>query len=81
VGLNDNQQEDKIMVVTWKNLNKRQKRHLREMNINSLEAFKANHVAQERMRAENGHNPVIEPCWECKFIARDLGLLDTHEGS
>jgi hypothetical protein len=58
----------------WKDLNKKQRRHLREMKINSLSAFKANHAAQERMRAENNHNPVIEPCWTCKGIAQDLGL-------
>ena len=59
--------------MKWKDLNEKQKKHLREVGITTLTQFKSMVQAQERMRKEN---PKIEPCWDCKFLARKLGLID-----
>jgi hypothetical protein len=56
----------------FKDLSKKEKKHLRETGVRTLRQFKAVAVEQAKWRKEN---PLIEPCWECKRIAQKLGLL------
>ena len=58
-------------MATFKSLTKTEMKHLRSQDIHTLREFKATADAHVRMRAEN---PNIEPCYECKNIARKLNL-------
>ena len=49
-------------------------RHIREMGCRTLAAFKRTAEQQKHQRIENDFDPRIEPCWECRGIARKLGL-------
>ena len=51
-------------------LTKKEQKHLTEMKISSLRAFKELRSAQVDMRGKNK----TEPCFECKAIAIKLGL-------
>lgn len=62
-------------IPKWqKLLTAKERKHLREMDAGTLAAFRRTAAEQARMRRSNGGYPVIEPCWECKFIARKLGI-------
>jgi hypothetical protein len=58
-------------MATFKSLSKTEMKHLRSQEMTTLKQFKATADAHVRMRAEN---PQIEPCYECKNIARKLGV-------
>ena len=51
-------------------LSKKEQAHLSEMGINSVESLKRTREEQIRQRETSP----IEPCFECKAIARKLGL-------
>ena len=59
-------------------LTKKEQKHLSEMGINSMSVFLITRKDQIKMRAEGdakGHTPgIAEPCFECKEIARKLGV-------
>lgn len=58
-------------------LSKKELQHLIEMEITTLEKFKSTRRAQIARRDEQDKKfPKLnnEPCWECKMIARKLGL-------
>jgi len=62
-----------------KKLTKAEVKHLREMGVVSLRKVRETFEWQAMQRRENERkNPdnhaVIEPCWECKAIARKLGM-------
>jgi len=65
-------------------LSQKQCEHLRDVNVFSLLAFQNTVNHQDRMRAHQvrEHGSVqVEPCWECRAIARKLGvcpLQDSH---
>jgi hypothetical protein len=57
--------------LKWeKKLTAKEVRHIREWAGGSLRSF-AGHAAQLK---EDRKITLIEPCWECKMIARKLGL-------
>lgn len=55
----------------FKDLGKRDKKHLAEMGMQTLGAFRRNAEEQRQMRLAH---PESEPCFECKAIARKLGV-------
>lgn len=57
--------------IARKVLTKAEQRHLTAMGIHSMEAFKRTREAQVKMKTEE---PRVEPCFECRTIARKLGL-------
>ena len=58
----------------FKDLTKKEKAHLRkELDFFTLAHFKKVAAEQKKMR-ENSEFPHYEPCYECKNIARKLGL-------
>ena len=58
-------------MATFKSLSKTEMKHLRSQEMTTHQQFKATADAHVRMRADN---PQIEPCYECKNIARKLGV-------
>ncbi len=64
--------------MRWqKKLTKKQLAHVKKWGGGTLAEFKRNREAQHKMK-ENGEvrDPLRnnEPCWECRIIARKLGL-------
>ena len=58
-------------MATFKSLTKTEKKHLlREMKCPTLKRFKYTAAAQAELRKRFKS----EPCYECKYIARKLGL-------
>jgi hypothetical protein len=57
---------------TWQSkLTKKELRHLRvDAGVTTLSAAKRNFELHVKMRGETD----VEPCWDCKNIARKLGL-------
>ena len=55
----------------FKDLTKKEKKHLKDQDMTTLKQFKATAEAHVKMREEN---PKIEPCYECKNIARKLNI-------
>ena len=53
----------------FKDLSKKEKKHLREQGVRTLAEFKETAEKQRVLRKHGG-----EPCFECKNIARKLGL-------
>jgi hypothetical protein len=53
-------------------LTKKEQAHLRETIDSriSLERFRSNRAGQREMKKRDGR----EPCWECRCIARKIGL-------
>lgn len=62
-------------MAKWKDLTKKERQHLKDVNVTTLWQFKDLVAFHQAMRAESGHNPVVEPCWECRQIANKLGLI------
>ena len=67
-----------IKRLKWeKKLTVKELQHVREWGGKSLRGFIENRAVQAKLKAEDeirfpgGNN---EPCWECKIIARKLGL-------
>ena len=58
-------------MALFKDLTKKEMKHLKSQEMTTLKAFKATAEAHVKMRVEN---PQIEPCFECKNIARKLNL-------
>ncbi len=56
----------------FKNLLKKEKKHLREMGITTLREMKKTAEAQAEMRKAFPENS--EPCWDCRSIAKKLEL-------
>lgn len=61
----------------WKRgLTKEERKHLHQVaKCTTLAAFKETVEYQEKRRKECP-GPQYEPCWDCKSIARKLGLID-----
>jgi len=58
--------------MEFSKLTQKEKRHLREIAFcNTLEQFQRTASIQASWRRKN---PQHEPCFQCKFIARKLGL-------
>jgi len=55
----------------FKDLPKKDMKHLKEMGAPTLWQFKVLAEKQAEMRAEE---PRIEPCWHCFDIAKKLGI-------
>jgi len=62
------------MIKGWKKLSKEQRKHLSEMKCNHTVLFQQTINHQEKIRIKDKRNPVLEPCWECKTIAKKLGM-------
>jgi hypothetical protein len=62
--------------VFFKDLTKKEKAHLNAMGMRTLAQFKATAADQAERRAEYAAEgkSFMEPCYECKNIARKLGL-------
>jgi len=59
--------------MTWiKKLTKKELVHVIEDCGGTLEGFKRNREKQLEMVQKNPDG--MEPCWDCKFIAKKLGL-------
>lgn len=55
----------------FKDLTKKEKKHLKGVGgVTTLRDFKNVAEYQKKWRQPGGN----EPCWECKFIAKKLGL-------
>lgn len=54
----------------WKDLTKAERKHVKEMDLTTLRQFEKN----ARMQAEMRQSWPSEPCWDCRAIARKLGL-------
>lgn len=62
---------------TWQSkLTKAELKHLRvTAGVTTLSGAERNFAGQLKMRQEQeGEEHVIEPCWDCKCIARKLGF-------
>jgi len=56
-------------------LNKTQQRHLTEMGIGGMAAFRETRAHQIKMNKEGQENNLwAEACWECREIAEKLGV-------
>lgn len=60
------------MPAKWKDLTKKERKHVREMGVATLREFKKNAEFQAKARRE--YPEASEPCWDCRFIAKKLGL-------
>lgn len=62
--------------MRWQDkLNKANLAHLRDVAGNTtLAQIKRTCATQAEIRLESDNDPILEPCWECKQIARKLGL-------
>lgn len=69
-----------MKTATFGKLGKREKKHLKEFSVTTLGQFKDLRTRQledlARVVKEAGEflPNVHEPCWECKMMARKLGL-------
>lgn len=62
-------------MTTFKSLTKKEMKHLREqMDRPTLSAFKEMAAKQKETRDAPDFKQCNEPCYECKNIARKLGL-------
>lgn len=57
----------------WKDLSKKEKKHLRDFDITTLRDFKEMAINQAKDR-ERAKPALMEPCWDCRAIAKKLGL-------
>ena len=56
-------------------LTKKEQRHLTKAGVNSMEAFRRTRAIQIEIKNQVTINSRgIEPCFECKHIARKLGI-------
>lgn len=56
-------------------LTKEEMSHLRKVvGVRTLAGVKRNTIGQNHMRHKSPE-PINEPCWDCKNIARKLGLF------
>ena len=53
-----------------KDLTKKEKKHLREANVTTVPGLVKTFKFQKKCRKDNPDG--IEPCWQCKSIARKL---------
>lgn len=60
--------------VHFKDLTKKERKHLREMGITTLKGFKRNAEMQADRRKEFPFPEFSEPCWDCRAIAKKLEL-------
>ena len=59
-------------------LNKTELKHFREIaGCRTLQQFQRTLNQHEKWRAADNHNPVLEPCWDCRKIAAKLGMEPT----
>ena len=60
----------------FKDLTKKEKKHLREMGITTLREFVRNAELQKEMRDQPPPEgfTFYEPCWDCRMIAKKLEL-------
>lgn len=71
-------------IVPFYKLTKKEKKHLKEQEITTLTQFKTTREFQKKnlvksIQDRKEYMPgLMEPCWECKMIARRLGL-ETQE--
>lgn len=58
--------------MKFSELDAKEMNHLKKVaHAPTLEAFKRTAEAQSLMRKKN---PKFEPCWECRLIAKKLGI-------
>jgi hypothetical protein len=55
-----------------KPLTKTEIRHLKEMGVTTLKAARKNFAHQKKMRS-SAPEPMLEPCWDCRHIAKKMG--------
>jgi hypothetical protein len=63
--------------MKFSELTKKEMKHLRVVaGCRTLSQFKrtAGAQAEQRKRQTFELSPLLEPCWECRFIAKKLGL-------
>jgi hypothetical protein len=61
------------MIKGWKKLTRAELKHLKEKGLNNTFLFQQHVNRAEELRKEQ-FGKVSEPCWDCKFIARKLGM-------
>ena len=66
--------EENTMTAKWKDLTKKERKHVREMGVATLREFKKNAEFQAKTRREFPLPEFSEPCWECRAIAKKLEL-------
>lgn len=63
---------------TWRDpLTKKEKKHLTENGIRTKTQMEGQVVFLKNWEVENKDNPnraILYPCWECKSIAKKLGM-------
>jgi hypothetical protein len=75
---------DSTKIVPFYKLSKKEKKHLKSQGITTLTLFKTTRESQNKSLIKNIQDKkeympgIMEPCWECKMIARRLGL-ETQE--
>lgn len=61
-------------MTRWKDLTKKERKHVHEMGIKTLKEFKKNAEFQAKARREFPLPEFSEPCWDCRMIAKKLEL-------
>jgi hypothetical protein len=65
------------VIKGWKKLTKKELGHLKNEGLNNTFLFQQNVNRLEELRKEQRKRfgkVTCEPCWDCKFIARKLGV-------
>jgi len=70
----EQQRRSREMLARWKDLTKKERKHVHEMGITTLRQFKVNAEHQAQTRKEFPLPEFSEPCWDCRTIAKKLGL-------
>jgi len=65
------------MIKGWKKLTKKERKHLSEHGI-LQSTFLAQRTFDEQQKLREKF-PNSEPCWDCKFIAKKLGLTSEEK--
>jgi hypothetical protein len=74
--LNQKREKGEQKMKWQKRITKKELKHVKEMCGGTLQAFKQ---TREQQRKDKARNPDIEPCWDCRRIARKLGLEGNDE--
>ena len=64
----------KINGGSMETFTKKEKRHLKDMGVTTLRQFKEVAAYHKQLRDDPSFAQINEPCYECKEIARKLGL-------
>ena len=63
------------MIKGWKKLTKKELQHLKDEQCNNTVVFQKTINHQHKFRQMG----TTEPCYECKFIAKKLGMTPEEE--